>query len=185
MTTSKPIRSPKNKTKPTTTSGLTEPLLEPRPPRTAKSRFLKHQDQATTTTLRHPPYLYIRLHLLSPSSHATTATIPTLDALTLHTYLRSALTSYHGLHGSAIADSIDILQISAATNTGLVRVAYQDGTAVTAGIAAWAGSSGGERLGIDGSGVWLGGLLGPGAGGRRDWGGSGDGNRGALWSLES
>ena len=48
-----------------------------------------------------------------------------------------------------------------------------------AGIAAWAGSSGGEKLGIEGSGVWLGGLLGKGGQGGRGGGG------GRLWSLES
>ena len=165
------------------TSGPTEPQVQP-PPRTKKSRILKHRDQeaaTTTTTLRHPPYLYIRLRLLSPapSSHTNTPTTTTLDALTLHTHLHSALTSYLGLHGSAIADSIDILHISPATNTAIVRVAYQDGTAVMAGIAAWAGSSGGEKLGIEGSGVWLGGLLGKGGQGGRGGGG------GRLWSLES
>jgi ribonuclease P/MRP protein subunit POP8 len=127
--------------------------------------------EITTKTIKSTPFSYIHLELISslPSTSTTSSTYPskpTLDALTIRTYLTSALAQFLGLTGSAI--SIDILKIS-----GLgcwIRVAREDLSPVLAAVGGWVGNANGgggadgserERVGwrVKGSGNWLSVLL--------------------------
>ncbi|KAI9697704.1 MAG: hypothetical protein M1820_007691 [Bogoriella megaspora] len=138
----------------------------------------------TNLTLSHPRYTYLHLTLISSTS-ITTATPNAeaaekqkqspidLDALTIRTYLASALSSFLGLTGSAIP--IDILKHSGmmeGENNVWIRVPNEDGSAVVAALGAWVGKADkvqGGALGwrIKGRANWLPALVGAKDGGPR------------------
>ncbi|GAB7365376.1 hypothetical protein MBLNU230_g6454t1 [Neophaeotheca triangularis] len=116
-------------------------------------------------TLRNPPFTYLNLQYLRPTTTTTTTTTqppnPHLDALTTHLTLQTALTRFLGLHGSAIA--VDILALEATRGEVWVRVGAMDRGAFVAAVGGWVGKSG-EGWRVKGWESW--GVGGAGEGGR-------------------
>lgn len=120
----------------------------------------------TSITLRNPHWSYIHLQHL-PSTTANSNTTPNttpLDAPTIHLHLRSALTQFLGLHGSAIA--LDILKIE--HHNVWLRVQAEDRVAFVAAIGGWVGRDGREGWRVKGWSYW-------------DAGGGSDGDAGGLF----
>ncbi len=135
---------------------------------TSKSKSsLSRGHEITTKTIKSTPFSYIHLELISSLPSPSNTSLPslskeTLDALTIRTYLTSALAQFLGLTGSAI--SIDILKISGPRCW--IRVAREDLSPVLAAVGGWVGNANGdggerERVGwrIKGNGNWLSVLL--------------------------
>jgi ribonuclease P/MRP protein subunit POP8 len=105
----------------------------------------------TTKTIRSPPFSYAHLQLLSDSGKP-----PTLDVLTVRTYLTAALKKFLGLAGTAI--SVDILKVEG--NDVWLRVPREDLSAVAAATGGWigggdAGSSEKVKWQVKATGNWL------------------------------
>jgi hypothetical protein len=94
------------------------------------------------------------------SFHRTTTSPPTdpLDALSLRTYLSSALTQFLGLTGSATP--VDILKLEG--QEAWIRVPSEEVKLVQAAVSSWVGGSEDEQrqLRVRGVGGWLGALVG-------------------------
>lgn len=102
-------------------------------------------------TLRHPPcaYLHLMVKQLPPS------TAVQLDEVTAHSYLRSALSQFLGLTGTAIP--LDVLKVEG--NDIWLRVAREDASAVVAAVSQWASVGQGISLQIKARGTWLGAVM--------------------------
>ena len=133
------------------------------------------QDPATTSSsqtttsfvLRHPPYTYLNLSLVTlPSKRDDTP----LDAVTVRTYLMSALSSFLGLTGTAIP--VDILKVEA--RQVWIRVPTEDASMVVASIGQWADPNQVVSWKIEGRGTWLGGAVAQTSADKKK-----------LWSLEA
>ena len=111
--------------------------------------------------IRRPTFSYLHLSLLSIYAPASI----TLDALTVHKYLKSALQQFLGLTGTSI--SFDILKIYA--YEVWIRVAREDGSAVVAALGSWVGQSGSVSWRVRGRGDWLGAVVAQ-DGERKAWG---------------
>ncbi|KAH0409267.1 hypothetical protein KCU90_g21056, partial [Aureobasidium melanogenum] len=61
-----------------------------------RKRSEKASSNVTQFTIRNPPWSYLQLSLITDSPNYQ------LDALTAHLHLRSALSQFLGLHGTAI-----------------------------------------------------------------------------------
>lgn len=117
---------------------------------------LSKSHEITTTTIRLPPWFYLKLQLIKDPLVKSPIS---LDNLTVKRYLSAALGQFLGLTGESIP--MDILKVE--ENTAWVRVAREDGSAVLAAVGGWIG--GGERDGmvkfrVRASGNWLGALVG-------------------------
>ena len=94
----------------------------------------KHQT-VSQFTIRNPTWAYIQLSVIAvPASAAST----TSDALTVQLQLQSALSSFLGLHGTAIP--IDLLDIQ--RHTVWLRVPREDASAVLAALGGWVSKNG-------------------------------------------
>ena len=124
------------------------------------------QPSITSPTLRNPSNTYLHLSLIT-----TTTSQPPLDTVTILSYLRSALSQYLGLHGTAIP--IDVLKVD--DEDAYIRMPYDDGSAVVAAVSQWQSRDGKVALRVKGRSAWLGGLIGMSSSGKR-----GD----KLWTLE-
>lgn len=126
-----------------------------------KSRKRKKSSSSTTQqqthqfSLRNPPWCYIHLQHLSPSQITTTQRPAPLDPLTAHIHLTSALSSFLGLHGSAI--QFDILKLE--DQDIWIRVASEDRAAVVAAAGGWMSGSG-EGWRVVGWSHWNAGVVG-------------------------
>ncbi len=78
-----------------------------------------------------------------------------LDAITVRTYLTSALSSFLGLTGTAIP--VDILKVEA--RQVWIRVPAEDASMVVASIGQWADPNQVVSWKIEGRGTWLGGAV--------------------------
>lgn len=114
-----------------------------------------------TLTISRPQFAYIHLALNSPTPLSSTTP---LDNKTVWSHLRSALTQFLGLTGSAIP--IDILKIHG--RDVWLRVPRQDRSPVLAAVGGWIGEEEGGKVGwtVRGAGNWLSGLV---LGGERVW----------------
>ena len=106
----------------------------------------------TSFALRHPPYTYLNLSLVTLPSKRDYAP---LDAITVRTYLTSALSSFLGLTGTAIP--VDILKVEA--RQVWIRVPTEDASVVVASIGQWADPNQVVSWKIEGRGTWLGGAV--------------------------
>lgn len=94
-------------------------------------------------TIRNPPWAYLHLSLLTPTTLRTaneppTADTSSLDAITVQIHLQSALRQFLGLHGTAIP--FDILKIEG--HDLWVRLPREDASAVVAALGGWVGKNG-------------------------------------------
>lgn len=118
----------------------------------------------TTFTLRHPPYVYIYLIVKTTSPTAPVE----LDKVTAQSYLRSALSQFLGLTGTAI--ELDLLKVKG--KDIWLRVAKEDASAVVAAVSQWASTRQDVSLQVRARGTWLGAVM---AKGRID---------DSLWTME-
>ena len=93
-----------------------------------------------------------------------------LDSITIHQQVISALRSYSGLHGSAT--SVDVLKVDSSTNEAWIRVPKEDVEVLRAAVSCWTGRSG-TTMRIEGEGTWLGAL-----------GGMSRKDKQKMWSLD-
>ena len=113
-----------------------------------------------TRTLRHAPYTYLHLSLLTPN-HSSQPT-PQPDEITVRLHIQSALKAHLGLHGAAIG--VDVLKVSSwDSDSGVgqpqcwIRVAREDEGPVVGALSAWVGGDG-VVWRVEGRGGWLGGV---------------------------
>lgn len=114
------------------------------------SKFHRGHD-ITTKTIKIPQFSYAYLRLISETA---TSIDPPLDAVTVRSYLGSALSQFLGITGSAI--SIDILKVKG--DECWIRVLREDLSPLLAAVGGWVGGSKGEgKVGwmVKGSGNWL------------------------------
>ncbi|KXL50684.1 hypothetical protein M433DRAFT_150757 [Acidomyces richmondensis BFW] len=113
--------------------------------RTPKKNFI-----ISRTTIRNPPWAYIHLQHLKPTSaHVSSAQPSPLDAVTAHLHLKAALSRFLGLHGEAI--SIDILKLQG--NDVWIRVPAGDKNILIAAVGGWV-SGKGEGWRVKGTSSW-------------------------------
>ena len=105
----------------------------------------------TTFTLRHPPYVYIYLIV---KTFPPTALVE-LDKVTAQSYLRSALSQFLGLTGTAI--ELDLLKVEG--KDIWLRVAKEDASAVVAAVSQWASTRQDVSLQVKARGTWLGAVI--------------------------
>ena len=111
----------------------------------------KEETPETSFTIRHPPYAYLYLTVKQlPPSTATP-----LDEVTAHSYLRSALSQFLGLTGTAIP--LDVLKVEG--RDIWLRVAREDASAVVAAVSQWASVGQGVSLQVRARGTWLGAVM--------------------------
>lgn len=91
-----------------------------------------------TSTLRKPPYVYLRVIVTSMPRQGYPQTEVDTDEITLLNYLNSALKQYLGLTGAAIP--IDILKIDG--SQAWVRLPAEDESAVVAALSQWTSARG-------------------------------------------
>lgn len=94
-------------------------------------------------TIRNPPWTYLHLCLLTPTTlrtpnEAPATTTSSLDAITVQMHLQSALRQFLGLHGTAIP--FDVLKIDG--HDTWVRLPREDASAVVAALGGWVGKNG-------------------------------------------
>ncbi len=114
----------------------------------------------TSVRIRHPPYTYLHLTLLSaskftdPPGPAASKELPDIDDLTACSYLSAALQQYLGLTGAAIP--MDVLKTNG--RDCWIRVPREDGMAVAGALGQWATHKGGGGVAwrIKNQGNWLG-----------------------------
>ena len=109
--------------------------------------------ESTARAIKTPAFSYVCLELMSDG-----ATPPSLDDLSVRSYLTSGLSQFLGLTGSAI--SVDILKVE--DKECWVRVPREDLSAVLAATGQWSsGVNNGSRMAwrLKASGNWLGSLL--------------------------
>jgi ribonuclease P/MRP protein subunit POP8 len=124
----------------------------------------KEKYSETTFTLHGTPYTYLHLGINQISTKASQQ----LDEVTAQFYLRSALSQFLGLTGTAI--QLDLLKVEGIDIW--LRVAKEDASAVVAAVSQWANIGQGVSLQVKARGTWLGAVM---ARGRTD---------GKLWTLE-
>lgn len=110
-----------------------------------RKRHPKPQQPIVQFSLRNPPWCYIHLQHLAP----TAAPRSQLDAVTAHLHLTAALSSFLGLHGSAIP--FDILRLEG--RDVWIRVPADDRAALVAAVGGWV-SGGGEGWRVKGWSHW-------------------------------
>lgn len=117
-----------------------------------KKKKVPKGQQITTRTIKTPPFSYVCLEIIPHPPKELH-----LDALTVRTYLTSALTQFLGLTGAAI--SVDILKVDG--TICWIRVPREDLSAVVAATGGWIGGNDSEGVGwnVKGSGNWLGSLV--------------------------
>lgn len=103
------------------------------------------------STLRKPPYVYLKLVVTSTPRQGYPQTEVETDEITLLNYLHSALKQYLGLTGTAIP--LDILKVEG--SHALVRLPAEDESAVVAALSQWT-SSRGVALRVHSRSSWLG-----------------------------
>ncbi|MCJ1373594.1 hypothetical protein MMC20_004822 [Loxospora ochrophaea] len=103
----------------------------------------------TTITIRRSPWTYLHLEL-----RTTPPSTLLVDALTVRTYLTSALNQFLGITGTAVP--IDILKLNG--REVWLRVPNGDGTIVSNAVSGWIGGSETEAVAwrVKGMGDWLG-----------------------------
>lgn len=116
-----------------------------------KSTTTKKQTTLSQFTIRNPTWSYIHLCLIPTTSTASSD----LDALTARLHLQAALSSFLGLHGTAIP--IDFLKIE--NRNVWFRVPREDASAVVAAVGGWVGNNG-EGWRVMGWGCWGPGVVG-------------------------
>lgn len=99
------------------------------------------------------PFTYVHLCLVRTTT--PTAASPSLDIITVRTYLTSALQQFLGLAGTAIP--IDILKLED-TNVW-IRLPREDSRAMQGALSQWIGKDGNMSWQIKGSGESVGALL--------------------------
>lgn len=98
----------------------------------------------TSFTIRNPQWTYLRLQRLSSAKD-----VPSLDAVTAHMYLTSALSQFLGLHGAAI--SFDILKLEG--QDVWIRLPAEDRSSLVAAAGGWVNSNG-EGWRVKGESSW-------------------------------
>ncbi|KAF2168054.1 hypothetical protein M409DRAFT_21500 [Zasmidium cellare ATCC 36951] len=98
-------------------------------PTTKKRKKPSTKPATTQFSIRHPTWSYIRLQHLSPTPNPT----QDLDTMTAHMHLTGALSTFLGLHGSAI--TFDILKLEG--QDVWIRVQAEDRAAVVAATGGW------------------------------------------------
>lgn len=121
----------------------------------------KERSVETTFTFRHPPYAYI--YLIAKSLSTTTQV--DLDTVTAQVYLRSALSQFLGLTGTAI--QLDLMKVQG--REIWLRVARQDASSVIAAVSQWASTGQGVSLQVKARGTWLGAVMAKGKLDHRLW----------------
>jgi ribonuclease P/MRP protein subunit POP8 len=121
----------------------------------------KERSVETTFTFRHPPYAYIYLIAKSLSTN----TQVDLDTVTAQLYLRSALSQFLGLTGTAI--QLDLMKVQG--RDIWLRVARQDASSVVAALSQWASTGQGVSLQVKARGTWLGAVMAKGKLDHRLW----------------
>ncbi|KAH0275539.1 hypothetical protein KCU91_g4487, partial [Aureobasidium melanogenum] len=116
-------------------------------PAAKRKRSEKASSNVTQFTIRNPPWSYLQLSLITDSPNYQ------LDALTAHLHLRSALSQFLGLHGTAIP--IDILKLH--NNDVHIRVPREDASALVVAVGGWVGKAG-EGWRVKNSSSWGAGL---------------------------
>ncbi|KAL8917041.1 MAG: hypothetical protein Q9172_005994 [Xanthocarpia lactea] len=91
-----------------------------------------------TITIRHLPWTYLHLILISASQITATATDAELDILTARTYLTSALQQFLGITGTAIP--VDFLKVEG--REVWIRVPRDDSAVVVSALSGWIGHEG-------------------------------------------
>ncbi|SMR46830.1 unnamed protein product [Zymoseptoria tritici ST99CH_1E4] len=132
---------------PSNAQPASEPTTTPTKPakKRKKSTTTTTADQQSSFCIRHPTHHYLHLTHISPSSSPSSP----LDALTVHLHLTAALTTFLGLHGSAIP--FDILKLDPERREVWVRIPAEDRAAVAAAVGGWVGGKG-ESWKMDGRG---------------------------------
>lgn len=120
----------------------------------AKKRKTNKPTTISQFTIRSPPWTYIQMTLLTSGSIPSTdvqdpAPEVSVDAISAHLHLQSALQQFLGLHGTTIP--IDILKHE--KQDVWVRVPREDGSAVVAAVGGWVGK-GGEGWRVKGWNSW-------------------------------
>lgn len=128
-------------------------------PATTKEKYTE-----TTFTLRRPPYTYLHLGVQQLAAN----TSQQLDEVTAQYFLKSALTQFLGLTGTAI--QIELLKVEG--EDIWIRVAKEDASAVVAAVSQWANVGQRVSLQVKARGTWLGAVM---AKGKMD-------NK--LWTME-
>ncbi|KAI4281925.1 MAG: hypothetical protein L6R38_003348 [Xanthoria sp. 2 TBL-2021] len=106
-----------------------------------------------TTTIRHLPWTYFHLSLIS-SEITSQATDAEVDILTARTYLTSALQQFLGITGTAIP--VDFLKVEG--RNIWIRVPRDDSAVVVSALSGWIGREG-VAWRIKGKSEWLGSLI--------------------------
>ena len=107
-----------------------------------------------TITIRHLPWTYLHLILISASEITATATDAEVDILTARTYLTSALQQFLGITGTAIP--VDFLKVDG--REVWIRVPRDDSAVVVSALSGWIGYEG-VAWRIKGKSEWLGSLV--------------------------
>ncbi|KAL8646956.1 MAG: hypothetical protein Q9226_006634 [Calogaya cf. arnoldii] len=107
-----------------------------------------------TTTIRHLPWTYFHLVLISSSEVTSRSTDAEVDILTARTYLTSALQQFFGVTGTAIP--VDFLKVDG--RSIWIRVPRDDSAVVVSAISGWIGREG-VAWRIKGRSEWLGSLV--------------------------
>ncbi|KAL1306582.1 hypothetical protein AAFC00_005266 [Neodothiora populina] len=115
---------------------MTDAEMDPSSSNQAKrKKKATKQSSLTQCTIRNPAWAYIHMTLVGTSDAATGSV---LDALTAQIQLQAALSSFLGLHGTAIP--FDFLKIE--RRQLWLRVPREDVSAVVAAVGGWVGKSG-------------------------------------------
>lgn len=119
----------------TTPASAAAPSQQPQPPQPTKKRSHSSSQPSKTQTknltLTSPPWSYIHLQHHNPSPS-------TLDALTAHLQIVSALHQFLGLHGAAVP--VDVLKLQ--SDEVWIRVPAADCKGVVAAVGGWVGRAG-------------------------------------------
>ncbi len=117
------------------------------------SQYLE-STRSETITIRHSPWTY--LHLILISSYDTTDAFidAEVDILTARTYLTSALQQFLGITGTAVP--VDFLKVEG--RSIWIRVPRDDSAVVVSAVSGWIGREG-VAWRIKGKSDWLGSLV--------------------------
>lgn len=115
------------------------------PPSSHKRKKSSKQTTLSQFTIRNPTWAYINLTLINSSASAS----PVLDPLTAQLHLQSALSSFLGVHGTAIP--FDLLNIEG--RNVCLRLPREDASAVVAAVGGWVGKNG-EAWSLKDWGCW-------------------------------
>ena len=112
----------------------------------------KTQQAQKTITIRHPPFTYFHLTLLTSSNSYPISSAPSIDILTARAHLTSALSQFLGITGTAIP--IDFLKVE--DRDVWIRVPREDAAAVAGAVSQWVGMDGESSWRVQRKGEWLG-----------------------------